>query len=101
MATYLELQSLFNDNDLRLRTRAATVIAASNLLAAGTPTANDRAFAALVAANPTAISQQVLMFVIASNKDATLSQIQGAADAALQTNVDAVIPSLVSALAGA
>ena len=100
MATYLELQSLFNDNDLTLRVRAATVIAANNLLS-GAPTAADRAFAASVFASPSGISHQVLMAVLAENKASTVAQIQGASDAALQTNVDSVIPALVSALAGA
>ena len=100
MASYLELQSLFNDNDLTLRIRAATVIAANDLLS-GTPTANDRAFASAAFSDPTGIGKKVLMAVLAANKDASVTQIQGATDDAIQINVDAVIPSLVSALAGA
>ena len=99
MASYLEIQSLFNDNDLTLRTRAATVIAAGNLLA-GTPTTDQISFAASVAADPSVISRQILMFVLAANKGFTIAQIQGASDDALQANVDTVIPSLVIALAG-
>ena len=99
MATYLELQGLFNDNDLNIRVRTAVVIAANDLLS-GTPTAADRAFALNVFSNPKSMSEKVLMSVLAENSDATVANIQGASDSAIQANVDTVIPSLVSALAG-
>ena len=101
MASYLELQSLFNDNDLTLKIQTATIIAANNLLTAGAPSANDRKFAELVFSSPGAIAKKVLMSVLATNNAVTVAQIQGAADSAIQTNVDAVIPQLVNALAGA
>jgi len=99
MATYLELRNLFNDNDLNLRVQTAVIVAASNLLD-GTPTAKDRAFVDLAYSNNVSISKKVLMFVLAENKAASVSQIQDATDTAIQDNVDAVIPSLVDALAG-
>ena len=101
MASYLELQSLFNDNDLTLKIQTATIIAANNLLTAGAPSANDRKFAELAFSSPGAVAKKVLMSVLATNNGATVAQIQGAADSAIQTNVDAVIPQLVNALAGA
>lgn len=99
MATYLELQGLFNDNDLNIRVRTAVIIAANDLLS-GAPAAADRAFALNVFSNPKSMSEKVLMSVLAENSDATVANIQGASDSAIQANVDTVIPSLVSALAG-
>lgn len=100
MAELLEIQALFNDNDLSLKVVAATVISANNLLS-GTPTAADRAFAAAVFSNPVGVGKQVLMSVLATNHALTVAQITGASKAAIQGNVDTVIPNLVSALAGA
>lgn len=100
MASYIELRNLFDSSDIRNKVTTATVIAAHNLLT-GAPSANDRAFADAVFSNPKSVGNKVYMAVIAANKSATVSQIEGASDSAIQTNVDGVIPSLVAALAGA
>lgn len=94
MATYTELRQQFSNDDLRNRVVAATVIAANNLLA-GTPTAEQKAYAKQVFQNPRAEGEIVFMAVLVANKDATVAQIEGATDAAIQTRVDAVIPNLV------
>jgi len=99
MATLQELRSLFNDSDLLEKVEAATVIAANDLLS-GTPTADQKAWAAAVATNPNAEAKKALMFVLASNAGVTVSQIQGAADTAIQASVDAVAQVLADALAG-
>ncbi len=100
MATYLELRNLFDNSEIRNKVTTASVIAAHNLLT-GTPDANDRAFAEAVFTNPNSVGKKVYMAVIAANKAASVASIEGASDSAIQTNVDEVIPSLVSALAGA
>ena len=100
MATYLELQGMFNDNDLTLRSATAVIIGVDTLLS-GTPTAADRKFADAAAADPVAVGKKALMFVLAANKDASVAAIQGSTDSQLQTNVDAVLPALVSALSEA
>lgn len=96
MATYTEIRHLFSDSALRNRVDVAVVIAANDLLS-GTPTSADRAWAAAVFNRPRLESQKAFMAVLASNKNASVVAIQGATDAAIQTNVDAVVPSLVSA----
>jgi len=99
MASYTELRGQFGDDSFRNRVTMATIIAANNLLEA-TPTAADRAWASNVFTSPDAQGRIVYMAVLAANKALTIVQITGATDAAIQSNVDAVVPSLVSALAG-
>ncbi len=99
MATYTELRQLFSDDELRNKVTTACIIAAHELLS-GTPTAADKAFAETVFSSPDAVGDKILMAVLAANKDATVSGIQGATDSAIQTAVDAVIPAMVDAMAG-
>jgi hypothetical protein len=94
MATLLEIRQMFSDDDFRNKVTSATVIAANNLLS-GTPTADEKTFAKSVFTDPTGVGRVVTMAVLAANKDATVAQMQGAGDAAIQTQVDAVIPNLV------
>jgi hypothetical protein len=99
MATYQELRGLFNDSDLMEKTEVAVVVAANDLVG-GTPTTADKAWIAAALANPSAEAQKALMNVLAANKGLSVAQIQNATDSALQTNVNAVVPILVDALAG-
>ena len=100
MATYTELRGLFNDSELLGKIEIATIIAANNLLT-GTPTANDRAWAAAAFSSPKAESKKVLMSVLAENSGLAAAAITGASDAAIQTNVNSVVLQLVLAKAGA
>ena len=99
MALYLDLRKLFNDADLVNRTAMATLISVNTILEAS-PTAKDKAYAALVSANPSAEAKKVLMFVLAANNGLAVATIQSANDAALQTKVDAIVLILIDALAG-
>ena len=99
MATYLELRDVFSDSDLIRKLETAVVIAAHGL-SAGTPTTAEKAWIASVLANPKTVAAQATLFVLAANSGATVAQILGATDAAIQTNVDAVVPILVDASAG-
>lgn len=99
MASYQELRGLFSDSDLMEKTEVAVVVAANNLVG-GAPTAAEKAWIAAVFANPGAEAQKALMNVLAANKGLAVSAIQSASDSALQTNVNAVVPTLVDALAG-
>lgn len=100
MASYLDLRNQFSNSELRNRVTTAVTVAAYNLLQ-GAPTANDRAWARSVFESPDNAGRVAFMAVLAANKDATIAQIDGATDAAIQTQVDAVVPSLVLALSGA
>lgn len=99
MATYLELRSLFSDGDLRNRVAMAMIISINTILE-GTPTANDKAYAAVVTNRPGEEAKKLLMFLLAANKSATIANIQSSSDASIQTNVDAIVPVLIDALAG-
>ena len=96
MATYTELFDLRNDSVLRNKIAVAVVVSAEGKLA-GTPTAEEAAWAVDVISNPDGTAKQVINLVLAANKDATPSAILAATDAAIQANVDAVIDGLVSA----
>lgn len=100
MATYLELRRLSNDGDLNNKMTTAVIVSANTLIS-GTPSADETAWAASVFSSPKGASKQALMAVLAENKDLTIAQIQGATDSALQAQVDVIVPTLVTALAGA
>lgn len=94
MASLLEIRQQFSNDDLRNKITAATVIAANNLLS-GTPTADEKAFAKSVFQSPSSMGAIVTMAVLAANSSATVNQINNATDAAIQAQVDAVIPNLI------
>jgi hypothetical protein len=97
MASYVEIRNLFSHDDLKNRVEVATVVAANGLLAG---TAAEQKFAAHVFSNPRLVSDKVLMSVLAANRTATVAQITGASDSALQTAVQVAIPALVVAYGG-
>ena len=99
MATYLEVRDLFNDSDLTNRVAVAVLVSVKDKLEV-TPTAAEKSYAAKVFASPQAEAKKILKYVLAVDNGSTVAQIQGASDAALQTNVDAVIDVLIDALAG-
>tara|TARA_R100001198_G_scaffold96105_1_gene84528 strand:- start:1548 stop:1850 length:303 start_codon:yes stop_codon:yes gene_type:complete len=99
MATYLEIRDLFNDSDLTNRVAVAVLVSVKDKLELN-PTTAEKAYAAKVFANPKSEAKTVLMYVLAANNGATVAQIQGASDAAIQTNVDSVVDVLIDALAG-
>ena len=94
MATYLELRSLFNDGDLNNKMEVAVIIAAQTLIA-GTPSAQESAWAAKCFSGTKGEAAKALMGILASNKGSTVTQIQGASDSVLQTAVDGIVPTLV------
>lgn len=100
MATYQELRALFNDSDLQEKVEVAVIIGANNLIT-GTPTASETNWAATAFSSTKQEANKALKAVLAENAGLTVAQIQAATDAAVQTNVNGVIPILVDALAGA
>lgn len=94
MATLLEIRQMFSDDDFRNRVTSATVIAANALLA-GTPTADEKAFAKSVFQSPVSVGAIVTMAVLAANSSATVTQMRSASDTAIQNQVNAVVPNLV------
>lgn len=94
MASYMELRAAFGNGDLANRIEVALIIAAQAITVEDAGTANhaNRLIWARKAFVQTAsLRDQMLMAVLATNKDLTIAQIQGATDAELQTAVDAAV----------
>jgi hypothetical protein len=97
MATYAELYSLKNNDDLLHKVAVAVIVAADTIRAedAGTTNhANRLVWASEAFGSPVGKSRQVLWALLAANKDVALAGITGATDAAIQANVDAVVDVL-------
>jgi len=101
MATLAELSQLYGEGDLINKVSAALVIEAKAIFDKATPAAAEKQYAAKVFSAPKAEAQRVLKYVLAANAEATVSQIQGASDTAIQSQVSAAVPVLVDADAGA
>jgi len=94
MATYAELRQLFTDGDLRNKVDVAVIIAAEAIRTEDPGTtnhANRLLWAKAAFASPRGKSEEMLMALLAANKDASVATIQGVTDAALQTKVDAAV----------
>jgi hypothetical protein len=97
MATYVELSALIatpDGNTLRKRVAVAAVIAAQTLLE-GTPTAEQKAWAKKVLADPDSESMILLRYAIADNAGSTPAQITGVSDSALQTAITAAVAKVI------
>jgi hypothetical protein len=94
MATYMELRVLFNDSDLQDRVEVSCIVAAETIRTedGGTTNhANRLAWAKGAFEHPRGVRNEMLMALLAANKDATVAAIQGVTDSALQTQLDAAI----------
>lgn len=94
MATYEELFSLNNKSELKNKVTTAVIIAAEVVMNEDGGTvnhANRLLWAKSVFASPGAEADRMFMAVLAANKDASVAQILGALDTAIQINVDAHI----------
>ena len=94
MATYLELRSLYGNSDLIEKTEVAVIVAADTILNEDVGTtnhANRLVWAAEAYDNPKGMARKMVMAILAANKGLSVAAVTGATDAALQTNVDAVV----------
>lgn len=89
MATYAELYDLRSNSALRNKIAVACAIKAAALIDLEPPTATQLAWAKATLANPTAVADGVMSYVLAKNSGQTVAQINGASDAAIQTHVNA------------
>lgn len=96
MATYQELFDLRSNSGLRNKVAVACVKKAQALLELTPPTADQVAWASSTLANPIAQADKIFAYVLAANSSFTVAQIQGAADTAIQTNVDAAADALIA-----
>jgi hypothetical protein len=94
MATYSELRALFGHDDLRHRAEVAVIVAAETIRNedGGTPNhANRMVWAKAVFGNPVSAAAEMLMALLAANKDSAVAAITDVSDSALQTLVDAAV----------
>lgn len=95
MATLTELTSLLGDpGALEPKIRGALLIEAQIIVANGSATAAQKAWAKACFEDVNQFRGAALAAVLAANNTATFAQIQGAADSAVQTAVHAAIPIL-------
>lgn len=107
MATLQELEGLYLDNTLRQKIRGALSIVAQEIMSSNdgsAPYGQDAGDhdARLVWASGVIVSgaslaaeaERILIFVIGANNDSTASQIQGASDSAILTNVRQAVDPL-------
>lgn len=95
MATYAELHQLANNGDLKDKVGVALTIAAQAKLA-GTPTSSDSKWARSTLTSLERESEKVLRLILAANVGQTQANILGASDAAIQTEVDAVVDGYIA-----
>lgn len=108
MATYLELRSLFGESELVKKVMVASVISAEKVASGNddvppfdqTAGAHDNRvrWAANAITNPKQEAERLLLVVLAANAGLTVAQIEGATDAAIQSNVDATVDLVATAL---
>jgi hypothetical protein len=96
MATYAELYNLRNYGPLRDKVAVSITIKAQVLLALANPTEAQVVWAKTALAAPTGMADQLIHYVLAANKAATVAQIQSADDATVQTNVDAAVDKIIA-----
>jgi len=94
MATYLELRTIVDNNELRNRIQVAVMVAVDTIRQENPATenhANRMIWAASAIASPKSAADACLRIAIAQNKDYTVAQIIGADDVTLQAAVDSAI----------
>jgi len=96
MATYLELFTLRGDSDLQDRMAVACAIKAQILIDAGSLTANAKAWVNETLQSPVGKANEIINYVLAVNSSATIANIQGASDSALQSNVSDAVDALIA-----
>ena len=97
MATYQEIAGIKSDplwNGLQSKIRVACVKKAADIIDNGASTAPQLEWAKQCIENPISVSNGVENYVVAANSGATVAQILGATDTAIQTNVDAAVDAL-------
>ena len=100
MADYIDIRSIWGDvsNDgLSAKVDVAIVVAATAKLIDVTSTTAEHKWAGAILGNPKGESRKALMAVIAANKDATITQMQGALQEDVQAKVDELVDGLVLA----
>lgn len=99
MATYADLVGFYGTTDfdlLRNKVKVAITIKCKAIADDTGASASQQAYAKTAIGNPQSSADTVINYVLAANKDASITQINAATDAAIQTNVDNAIDDLLS-----
>ena len=96
MATYLELKVLTQDIALRDKVEIAVDVKAAAILDDGAATTAEVDWASEAIMNPSLRAVEILNYVLAVNKGLSVEAIQGASDAAIQSNVDTAVDAIIS-----
>jgi hypothetical protein len=100
MATYAELLNLANTNDaLKQKIKMACIVACDVIRAESDATPQHAArliWARATLSNPDTAAAQMVLAVLAQNRELTVAQITGAADADVQTAVNAAVNLLAA-----
>ena len=100
MATYQELYNALNavENDgLKAQVSSSVIIAAEAKITDVAATAGELSWAYDTLLNPKPDGKRALLAVMAANKGIAIASMQGATDAAVQSQVDDIIDGLVAA----
>lgn len=101
MAKYTELRELYNDGPLNNTIQVAVAVAIDEITSRADPlpTNDELVWSDYATGSISGVSKQVLQIVLAKNKDLTVEAIKGAGDGSFQTNVNDIIPGLITAYA--
>ena len=97
MATLTELVTLFSDSGLRNRITAAAIIKAQTVLVDASAPAARKAWAESCLTNTNSMVELLFKYVLAASKAASLANITGASDEAIQSAVNAAIDAVYPA----
>ncbi len=96
MASYIDLFDLRSNSVLINRIAVAVTIKAQTYIDGATPTTDELVWASRVLVAPRPEAQKLLHYLVAVDNTATIAQITGASDSAIQTRVDAGADALVT-----
>lgn len=91
MATYDEIYQLRSSNDLKNRIAVALLVKASAILESQLSTSTQVEWAQTALGSSDALAAQFLNHVLASNKSATVQQIESASDNAIQNKINEAV----------
>lgn len=96
MADYIDLKPLAVDQVLKDRVEVAIWVRAQKFIDSGTATSDEIQWASDALDNPSLKATQIINYVLAANKSATVPNITSALDPAVQANVDTAVAGLIT-----
>lgn len=100
MATLLEIGQIVSEagwGDLHTKVRSAATIKAAAIMNLATPTQAQLDWAQEAIKLPYKAGDEVIYYVVATNSSASIAQILGASDTAIQNNVNDAVDKIIGA----